>query len=142
MLFLFMQIHKLSSKARLRKYASIVVYGAFTDNSLRIIMRNILLNRSLSLVDKLACLYFYVASFRTLLFAGTKLWFARAKLSFAGTKLWFARAKLSFAGNKQWFVVAKQSTLRFECDLIRREQRKQEPLRFIHRGGAHSKITL
>ena len=74
-------------------------------------MRNILLNRSLSLVDKLACLYFYVASFRTLLFAGTKLWFAGVKLS-------------------------------FECELIRREQRKQEPLRFIHRGGAHSKITL
>ena len=91
-------------------------------------MRDILLNRSLSLVDKLACLYFYVASFRTLLFAGTKLWFAGVKLSFAGTK--------------QWFVVAKQSTLRFECDLIRREQRKQEPLRFIYRGGAHSKITL
>ena len=128
MLFLFIQIHKLSSKARLQKYASIVVYGAFPDNSLRIIMRNILLNRSLSLVDKLARLYFYVASFRTLLFVGTKLWFAGVKLSFAGTK--------------QWFVVAKQSTLWFECDLIRREQRKQEPLRFIHRGGAHSKITL
>ncbi len=31
-------------------------------------------------------LYFYVASFRTLLFAGTKLWFAGVKLSFAGTK--------------------------------------------------------
>ena len=128
MLFLFIQTHKLSSKARLQKYASIALCGPFPDNSLRIIMRNILLNRSLSLVDKLACLYFYVASFRTLLFAGTKLW--------------FARAKLSFAGNKQWFVVAKQSTLRFECDLIRREQRKQESLRFIHRGGVHSKITL
>ncbi len=63
-------------------------------------------------------------------------------LFFAGTKLWFAGVKLSFAGTKQWFVVAKQSTLRFECDLIRREQRKQEPLRFIHRGGTHSKITL
>ena len=93
MLFLFIQIHKLSSKARLQKYASIVVYGAFPDNSLRIIMRNILLNRSLSLVDKLACLYFYVASFRTLLFVGTKLWFAGVKLS-------FARAKLSFGGSK------------------------------------------
>ena len=119
MLFLFIQIHKLSSKARLRKYASIVLCGPFPDNSFRKLMRNILLNRSLSLVDKPVCLYF-----------------------FAGTKLWFARTKLSFAGNKQWFVVAKQSTLRFECDLIRREQRKQEPLRFIHRGGAHSKITL
>jgi len=85
-LFLFIQTHQLSSKARLQKYASIVVYGAFPDNSLRIIMRNILLNRSLSFVDKLACLYFYVASFRTLLFAGTKLWFAGVKLSFAGTK--------------------------------------------------------